>query len=140
MWFNPIMEWILKSPIHNLISSNTMIIYYTGRKTGKAYHTPVGYQCIGEALLTTSWKDRNWWRNFREGGEAKILLKGKFAGAHIQAFEDEATVIESLKQFIGGNQRAARMFKIDVREDGQLEPEALRKAAQERVIIRTSLK
>ncbi len=140
MWFNPIMEWLLKSPFHRLISGSMMIIYFTGRKSGKAYHTPVGYQRSENTLLTISSLDRTWWRNFRQGGEAKLLLQGRMVDAEAHAYEDEAAVVEGLRQFIGNDPRARRMFKIDLRENGQLDPVSLKKAAQDRVFIRTIIK
>ncbi|NJD57950.1 MAG: hypothetical protein C3F13_16895 [Anaerolineales bacterium] len=139
MWFNPIMESLLRSPFHGMLSNNMMIIYYTGRKSGNAYHTPVSYQRLGNTLLTTSWKDRKWWKNLRQGGDVKLLLKGELVEAHAQVYEDETSVSEGLRQFVGGNPRAARMFKIDLREDGQLDPQSLQKAAGERVFISTAL-
>lgn len=140
MWFNPIMEWLLKSPFHSLISGNTMILYYTGCKSGKAYHTPVGYQRVDNNLLTTSWKNRTWWRNLRDGCDVKVLLKGMLVEAHAQVFEDKATVAEGLKQFIGGNPRVARIFKIALRENGELDQASLEGAASDRVLIQTILK
>jgi hypothetical protein len=140
MWFNPIMEWLLKSPFHRLISGSTMIIYFIGRKSGKAYHTPIGYQRSGDTLFTVSSKDRTWWRNFKEGGDARLLLQGQLVNGDVHAFEDENSVIEGLRQFIGGNPRGARMFKVGIQADGQLDPVSLEKAAQDRVFIRTILK
>lgn len=140
MWFNPIMEWILKSPFHSLISSNTMIIYYTGCKSGKSYHTPVGYQRINNTLLTTSWKNRTWWKNFRDACDVKLHLKGRLVEAKMQVFEDKATVADGLQKFIGSNPRTARMFKVDLQENGEPDPLSLQKAASERVLIYTMLK
>ncbi len=40
MWYNPIMMWLLRSPLHGMLSSSTMIITYTGRKSGKMFSTP----------------------------------------------------------------------------------------------------
>ncbi len=140
MWFNPIMEWLLKSPFHSWISKNTMILYYSGCKSGKAYHTPVGYQRVKNTLLTTSWKDRTWWKNLRQGCDVKILLEGKLVEGHAEVFEDDATVAEGLKQFITANPRAAGIFQVEMNEDGKPVPESLLKAARVRVFIRTSLK
>jgi hypothetical protein len=139
MWFNPIMEWLLKSPFHGLISGNTMIIFYRGCKSGKAYHTPVSYQRINQTLLTTSWKDRTWWRNLREGCDVKVLLKGSLVEAHARVTEDAASV-EGLTQFIGTNPGAARMLKVAMSKDGKLDIESLKNAASMRVIIVTTLK
>ncbi len=140
MWFNPIMEWLLKSPFHSLISKNTMILYYTGCKSGKAYHTPVGYQRVNNTLLTTSWKDRTWWKNFREGCDVKILLEGRLEAGHSQVYEDDAAVAEGLTQYIAANPQAARMFQVEMSENGQPENGSLQKAARVRVFIRTTFK
>ncbi len=140
MWFNPIMEWLLKSPFHGLISKNTMILYYTGCKSGKAYHTPVSYQRVNNTLLITSWKDRTWWKNFREGCNVKILLEGRLVEGHSEVYEDDAMVAEGLTQYIAANPQAARMFQVEMSENGQPDPESLQKAARVRVFIRTTLK
>jgi deazaflavin-dependent oxidoreductase (nitroreductase family) len=139
MWFNPIMEWVLKSPVHAMLSGNTMIIHYTGRKSGKAYHLPVGYQQADGALLTTSSRKRTWWRNLRGGVSVTILLKGKMVSAHAQVVEDDQEVADSLIKFIKTNPRAARMFGVMLGTDGQPELESLKKAARERVIVRTTI-
>ena len=41
--FNPFMVWLLRSPLHKLASKNTLLITFTGRKSGKKYTTPVNY-------------------------------------------------------------------------------------------------
>jgi len=140
MWFNPIMEWVLKSPLHGMLSNNTMIVYYKGRKSGKAYQVPVGYLRKNDSLLTISFKRRTWWRNLREGADITILLKGKLVPAYAQVVEDDQAVAEGLKEFIGENQQAARIFGIKLAANGYPEPESLMQAAKDRIIVRTSLR
>jgi hypothetical protein len=137
MWFNPIMEWLLKSPLHDMLSGNTMIVYFKGRKSGKTYHLPVGYLRVNDTLLTVSSKQRTWWRNLRGGADVSILLQGKMIPAHSQTVEDDQGVAEGLKEFIGENPHAARIFKVNLSAYGQPEPESLKQAARERVIVKT---
>jgi len=137
MWFNPLMEWLLKSPLNGMLSANTMIIYFKGQKSGKDYHIPVNYLRIDNTLMTVSSKQRTWWRNLRCGAAAMVLLKGKMLSAHACAFEDDANVAEGLKAFIKENPRMAGVFKVNVGADGQLEKESLQQAVSERVIVRT---
>jgi hypothetical protein len=140
MWFNNITEWLLKSPLHGMLSGNTMIVYFKGRKSGKAYHVPVSYLQVNDTLLTVSSKERTWWRNFRGGAAVTILLKGKMVQALTQAVEDDQGVAEGLKEFIRESPQMARLFKVNLTADGQLESESLIRAVRERVIVRTLLR
>ncbi len=139
MWFNPLMEWLLKSPLHSMLSGYTMIIYFKGQKSGKDYHVPVGYLQVDKTLLTVSSKQRTWWRNMRCDAPVKILMKGKMLPAHACAFEDDASVAEGLKAYMKENPRMARIFQIDMGADGQPDNESLRQAVRQRVIVRTTL-
>ena len=37
------MRFILRSPLHGMVSKTITLISFTGRKSGKAYSTPVSY-------------------------------------------------------------------------------------------------
>ena len=139
MWFNPFMEWILKSPLHGMLSGNTMIIYFNGCKSGKPYHVPVGYLRVDNNLLTVSYRTRTWWRNLCDGAEVKVLLKGQLFPARAQAVEDDPGVEQGLRAFIKENPRFAGGFKVSVGADGQLEPLSLQQAVKTHVIVRTTL-
>ena len=54
MWYNPITMWVLRSPLHRMLSDSTMIITYTGRKSGQTFSTPVNYVRDGNLLWTIS--------------------------------------------------------------------------------------
>lgn len=54
--------------------------------------------------------------------------------------ENEQGVMEGLTEFIGGNQRTARLFGLNLGANSQPDPESLALAAKERVIVRTTLK
>src|SRR4030042_5724542 len=103
MWYNPIMVWLLRSPLHGMLSGNMMVLNYTGRKSGKAYHLPVSYIRLGEILLTISYKRRTWWRNLRGGAPVTIRLQGKDVNGRAVGVEGERGVMEGLTAFIHGN-------------------------------------
>jgi len=140
MWFDSITEWLLKSPVQGMFSGNTMIIHYTGRKSGKAYHTPVDYLMIKDTLITVSYKRRTWWRNLRRGADVKLLLKGKMVPARAEVVEDDQGVAEGLKEFAVENPPKARMIGISFNNDRQPEPASIQKAVKDRVIVRTYLR
>ena len=43
MWFDPFVKLILCSPLHGILSRNTMLFTFTGRRSGKEYTTPVNF-------------------------------------------------------------------------------------------------
>jgi deazaflavin-dependent oxidoreductase (nitroreductase family) len=143
MWFNPIMTWLLRSPLHGLISGNTMLMTYQGRKSGKTYTTPVNYLRMqdseGQYLLTTSKRDRTWWRNLRGGASVTLRLRGKDLRARAEAIEDEPAVAGELGAFFKQAPKMAKYFDVRLNADETPVQEDLVKAAQARVVVRSVL-
>jgi len=139
MWFNPFMAWVLRSPFHRLLSQNMMLVQYTGRKSGKAYAVPVNYLQREQMLCTISQPDRTWWRNFREGAPASLLLRGEQVPAFVQASQEAGEVAQALTDFLTGNARYAGYFKVRLGADERPLPDDVRRAAIERVVIRFQL-
>jgi hypothetical protein len=54
MWYNRPMSWILRSPLHRVLSKSTLLITLSGRKSGKLYTLPVNYVREGDILWITS--------------------------------------------------------------------------------------
>ncbi len=133
------MLWLLYSPLHWIISGMTMVINFTGRKTGKPYRLPVDYRRVGNTLLTTSYKPRTWWRNLRGGAEVTLRLQGKDVKGQAEVIEDEQGVMEGVEAYIERDPRVARLFGIRLGVDGMPDPECLRQAASTRVIVRTTM-
>ena len=77
-FINPIMIFILRSPLHFLVSHSVLVLYVTGAKTGKKYFIPVSFFEHSKGLLTcVTDKPNIWWRNLTSIDEIKILFKGK---------------------------------------------------------------
>ena len=75
---NPLIVATLRTPgLHYLLSPGCMLVTITGRKSGKRYSIPLGYQPYGSSLITLVSKARrkNWWRNFRDPWAVEILLR-----------------------------------------------------------------
>lgn len=140
MTYNPIMIWLLYSPLHRMLSGITMVIHYTGRRTGKQYRLPVGYLRIGTTLLTVSFKRRTWWRNLRGGAEVTLRLQGSDVAGYALVVEDEPGVMDGIRSFIEKDPRSAGMFRVRLGINGLIDPGSLEQSAKERVIVRTILK
>jgi deazaflavin-dependent oxidoreductase (nitroreductase family) len=143
MWFNPIIQWLLRSPLHFLVSQNMMLISYTGRKSRKRYTTPVNYLRMsdeyGEYLATTSQKDRLWWRNLRGGAQVRLRLQGKERTANAEVIEDEQDVAQNMLAFFQQAPHMARYFKLALDANGKPLPEDVAQSTRDRVFVKTRL-
>lgn len=92
--YNPMVSWLLRSPLHNVMSNSTLLITYTGRKSGRAYTTPVNFVRDGETLLVVSPRDRIWWRNLRGDAPVTVRVAGRDLRGVGRVFEGEDAVEE----------------------------------------------
>ena len=78
---NPGISWILRSPLHFLLSPALMLITVTGRRSGRRYTIPVGYQRDGDGdglvVMVSYARRKQWWRNYREPGPVVLRLRGR---------------------------------------------------------------
>lgn len=75
---NPLLRFLLSSPLHGPLSSKLLVLTYTGRRSGQRRSTPVQYAHFGDDLVLVSAhpSTKSWWRNFREPTPATITLRG----------------------------------------------------------------
>ena len=93
-FINPIMIFILRSPLHFLVSHSVLVLYVTGAKTGKQYFIPVSFFEHSKGLLTcVTDKPNIWWRNLTSIVEIKILFKGKEILSRISTEPDDSDYI-----------------------------------------------
>jgi hypothetical protein len=55
--YNPIVAAILRSPPHALTSNSVVLLTYRGRRSGRAFATPIGYVRDGDDLLAVASRD-----------------------------------------------------------------------------------
>lgn len=70
---------MLRSPLHWLLSFGLMLITVTGRRTGRVYTIPVGYQRDGDVItvLVSDAATKQWWRNFHDPARVRVRIRGK---------------------------------------------------------------
>lgn len=132
------MAWLLRSPLHGLLSNGMMLITVTGRKTGKKYTTPVGYYCEGDLLWILTSRDRAWWRNLRGGAEVELLLKRKPVSAFAEPELDEMSVEARMYEYLRHVPQAAKPLGIHM-EDGKPNAEDIARIARDRLFVRIKL-
>lgn len=136
MWFNPVMTWLLKSPLHGMISKGVMLVSITGRKSGRIISTPTNYLRDGNTLWVISWRERMWWRNLRGGAQVRVLLAGKSVEGCGQVIEEERAVAQSLFDYYQKIPQVAKYVQIGLDAAGLPVSADCERAAKMMVIVR----
>lgn len=77
---NPVVRTLLRSRLHALLSGSTLLLDYTGRRTGGRYVLPVGFAQTGDDLVLVAGQaeTKTWWRNFDvHPQEVTLILRGQ---------------------------------------------------------------
>ncbi len=135
---NSFISFLLRSPLHRMMSSSTMLITVTGRKSGRPITTPVNYYQEGNTLWVISNRERTWWRNLKGGGRVKLRLRGQEVDGFGEAVLVESEVAAQIGEYVRHLPISARSLGVHM-QDGQPDPADLRRLAQARVMIRIKM-
>ena len=114
---NAVIETILKSPAHPILSTSMVLIRYIGNRSGDEHTLPVQYADTHHGLVVVVGEPetKSWWHNFTEMGQATVLVKGEWTPmtAHaLRGADDPEAVTPLLRSY------AQRYPKIVKRIDG----------------------
>ena len=132
---NDFMSWVLRSPLHGMLSNGTMLITVAGLKTGKTYTTPVEYYRQDGFLWVITLRDRTWWRNLRGGAEVSLLLKRQRVSAFAELDLDEKSVEARMDEYLKYTPHAAKPLGIRI-ENGNANAEDIARTAKDRLFVR----
>ena len=139
MWYNSIIEWLLKSPMHGLASKNMMLISYTSRKSGQEFTTPVNYWQVsgkdGELLLTTSKPERLWWRNLSGGWPIVLYLRGNSINALGTIVEDIDERVRLFSTLVTKYPEIGRYFQVTLDDNNQPVSEDVKRTAAHTILV-----
>ena len=139
MWYNPMMIWLLKSPLHGMISRGVMLVTVTGCKSGRTISTPTNYVCDGNILWVISWRERTWWRNLRGGAKVRVLLAGNSVEGRGQVIEEEKAVAQSLFDYYRKIPQVAKYVQVGLDTAGKPILADCERAAQKMVVVKIDL-
>jgi deazaflavin-dependent oxidoreductase (nitroreductase family) len=122
------MRAVLGLPVATPLSRRLMLVFLTGRRTGKSYRQPVSYVRDGEVLLTPG--GGNWKLNLAEGQPVRVRLGGRDVLARPQIVADPAEVERLLAVMTAANPMAGRFVAIPKGPDGKLDPARLETAVR----------
>ncbi len=135
---NRSMEFILRSPLHGMVSKFTLLITFTGRKSGKTYTTPVSYSRDGDQVYIFT--HAPWWKNLTGGAPVTLRLRGRdYQGLPEAVAEDKPAIAAGLAAHLRKVRSDAKYYHVTFDEQGNPRADEVEKAAQKMVMIRVRL-
>jgi len=135
---NDFMAWLLRSPLHGMLSNGMMLITITGRKSGKTYTTPVGYYVEGDYMWVITSRERTWWKNLQGGAKVDMLLKRKPVTGFADVDLDEKSVLARMPEYLRHIPQAAKQMKVRM-VDGKPNPQDIANTAKDRLFVKIKL-
>jgi hypothetical protein len=122
------MRVVLGLPYATPLSRRLMLVFFTGRKTGKAYRQPVSYVRQGTTLLTPG--GGKWKLNLRDGQPVRIRLRGRDVLARPELVRDLDEIEGLLAVMAAANPRVNAFVGIPKGPDGRLDRTRLQTAVR----------
>ncbi len=127
---NPIVGALLRSPLHGWMSHNTMLLEFSGRKSGERYSTPVTYLERDGCVHCFTDRTGVWWRNLQHGAEVRMTLRGEaVAGKSSVVTDGGAEMQRALGDFLRGAPRDASYAGVELDAAGEPRADQLAEAA-----------
>ena len=113
---NPILGFLLRTPLAGPARKQLMVLSFTGRKTGRPYSIPLSAHLIDNELYALT--GAPWKQNFRDGAPAQVVYDGKTTAMRGELIRDRAVVSDLFLRCAEsyGVQRAQRMIGLKFRD------------------------
>lgn len=137
---NPMIQFLLDSPLHGLLDSQIMLLRWRGHKSGREYTTPVGYKQDGNTLTVFTFS--GWKANFRQPHPVEVKLRGEWHSGTGEIDDNPRHAAGFIKQSVEeGGQGEYRRFRMQVEGDREPTVDELIPEVQKRdmVLIRIQL-
>jgi hypothetical protein len=127
---NPVLRFLLGTPLAGSARKQMMVVSFKGRKTGRPYSIPLSAHVVDNqlyALTSAPWKN-----NFRDGADAEVLHEGNRTPMRGELIADPAVVAGLAHRLAEayGVKRAQRMMGLGFREQRIPTLEEFTEAAQ----------
>lgn len=137
-WLNKTMTFILRSPLHGMVSKGILLISFTGRKSGKTYTTPVSYSQVGDEVCIFT--HAAWWKNLRGGAPVTLRLQGRdVAGVADAVSQDKAAIAAGLAAHLRRVSSDAKYYGVTFDAQGNPRPEEVARGAETTVMVKVRL-
>jgi hypothetical protein len=138
---NPLVVFILRSPLHFIASKNLIFITFQGRKSKKTFNIPVSYHREGNDLIALTLKQNLWWKNLRMLNRTQITLLGKKIDVGITIVDQDTQFIkEKMRELIIEKPIDAYFAKVKLDNNKLPVEEDLVEASQKHIVLKFTLK
>jgi deazaflavin-dependent oxidoreductase (nitroreductase family) len=135
---NKAMKFVLRSPVHGMVSKTVLLITFTGRKSGRSYTTPVSYSQHDDQVYIFT--HAVWWKNLRFGSPVTLRIQGReLRGLAEPVAEDKQTIADALSAHLRKVPSDARYYGVTFDDHKNPRAEEVEKAVQTVVMIRARL-
>lgn len=131
---NPSVRWLLRSRLHGLMSKNTLLLEFEGRKSGRELSTPISYYEDDGVFRGFTERRFGWWRNL-EYGRVHAIVRGRRYEVDVDLEQGEAEIREGLRSFLRAVPRDASHAGVALSADGTPLEEDIAKVAGKMVHV-----
>jgi len=137
---NPPIECLLRSPFHGLMSHNTLLIEFRGRKSGRPLSTPISYHLEDQTAHCFTSRSYGWWKNLTAGLQVVLTIRGeKWKSTPVVESSDHELIGVQLDAFLRAVPRDAPHAGVALDANGNPDSGDIRQVAPDMVYLRFPL-
>ena len=137
---NPPVRSLLRSPFHGLMSKNTLLLEFTGRKSGRALSTPISYYISNQTAHCFTSRSYGWWWNLTTGRKVRLTIQGsKWQSTPIVEITDHELMQAQLDAFLHAVPRDAPHADVSLNKNGNPDPDDIRRVVSGMVYLQLPL-
>lgn len=127
---NPVVKFLLATPLAGPLGRQMMVLNFTGRKSGRQFSVPVSAHNLDNTLYALA--NAGWTVNFTDGADVSVRHDGKTTPMRGELIRDPATVADLAYRAAQsyGAKTAQRMMGLKFRDDTVPSVEEFTEAAQ----------
>ncbi len=136
---NPILGFLLGTPLAGPMRKQLMVLNFTGRKTGRQFSLPLSAHVIDNELYALT--GAGWKQNFRGGAPAQVVYDGKKTAMRGELIRDREVVTDLFLRCAQsyGPKRAQRMMGLKFRDPRIPTPEEFAEAVDRLKLVAVKL-
>ena len=137
---NPPVRALLRSPLHGLMSSNTLLLSFTGRKTGRPLATPISYYLEDNTAHCFTNRSFKWWKNLNNGQRVQLTIRGEtWQSKPVVETENHKLMADQLDAFLRAVPRDAAHAGVTLAPDGTPSTDDIKRVVPDMVYLKFPL-